>query len=143
MQHDPSELEPVDDLEFGLPDAVLLALQKSQPRLVAETGPTLKKRDFLRFYKIPTGVLEDVARAANENGTPGPLLVLLALYRLWYTSFQCNPVKLTTHSLEGLGMTRRQKGKALQLLESTGHITVLRKGKKNPWVTLLWLLPSK
>jgi hypothetical protein len=131
----------VDNLEFGLPDEIIATLrQKRQSPVGGKPRPRPRQVDGLKFYQFPTGVLEDVAKAANKYGTPAPLLVLMVLYRLWFTSLHHhNPVNLTTHSLRALGVTPRQKRRALQLIEATGHITVHQEGKKNPQVTLTWL----
>jgi hypothetical protein len=135
-------LTPTDDLEFGLPDDFIATLKlkaQSPPKAKAP----LKVKDLFQFYKLPTRVAEDVGKLADEHGTPAPLLVLLALYKAWFASFQTNPVKLTTYSLRTFGVTRDQKRRALQLLETTGHITVFREARKNPQVALNWLPRSK
>ena len=135
--------EPIDDLDsFRIPESLLASRQKVNPAR-AKAPRRIPKTDRLRFYQFPTEVLGDISQLAIQNATPAPLLVLFALYQLWFTSFCHNPVKLTTRGVEKYGLSRQQKYRALELLEETGHITVRRECGKNPKVTLNWLQLSE
>jgi len=70
------------------------------------------------------------------------LTVLLVLYETWFLDLgHKNPVKLTSVSLRPYRISRGQKDRALKVLEKYGAITVSRRPRKNPLVTLNWPLP--
>ena len=70
------------------------------------------------------------------------LTVLLVLCETWFLDLgHKNPVKLTSESLRLYKISRGQKDRALKVLEEYGAITVNRRPRKNPMVTLNWPLP--
>jgi hypothetical protein len=139
----PESLDLFDPVNLRVPDSLLAQSKKSdQPMDRAGKPRRQPKASGFRFYQFPVKVLDDILKAANQNTSSAPVVVLLTLYKLWFKSFGRNPVQLTSHSLRKCGISRYQKLLALKLLEQTGHITVQRKGGKNPLVTPNWL-PSR
>jgi len=73
------------------------------------------------FEELPTFCLQD-------------RLWLRLLYLAWYN--RSSTVLLTNQSLVEWGINRKQKYKALRILEQAGRVSVERRGNKNPRVTL-------
>jgi hypothetical protein len=77
-----------------------------------------------------------------KSGYLPALSVLYVLYETWFLDLEHkNPVKLTSESLRPYRISRGQKDRALKVLEEYGAITVNKRPKKNPLVTLNWPLP--
>jgi hypothetical protein len=69
-------------------------------------------------------------------GLPGKALVIyLALWRL-SRMYKTRTLDVTSTSLRGLGVSRMQKARGLQVLATAGLLTVDRRPKKNPQVTI-------
>jgi hypothetical protein len=67
------------------------------------------------------------------------LAVVVALHELWFTHpNHNNPVHFTTYNLRRFGLSRHQKYRALDFLETIGQVAVERRSGKNPMVTLQW-----
>jgi len=65
--------------------------------------------------------------------------VVVALHELWFTHpNHNNPVHFTTYNLRRFGLSRHQKYRALDFLETIGQVAVERRSGKNPMVTLQW-----
>jgi hypothetical protein len=95
------------------------------------------KRPRFQFCQFPVSVL-DALIEHRANWTV--LAVLTALHELWFTHpNHHNPVELTSYNLRRFGLSRWQKWDALRVLEKAGQITIERKDRKNPQVTLNWL----
>jgi hypothetical protein len=94
------------------------------------------KGNGFEFFQFPVGVMTRIGKASNGAGVLG---VLLALYELWFTRLNYNPVRLTSRSLRKYGVSRYQKRRALRALEKSGQILIDRSHGKNPLVTLKWL----
>lgn len=77
-----------------------------------------------------------------KSGYLPALTVLFVLYETWFLDWEHkNPVRLTSESLRAYGISRGQKNRSLKILEEYGAVTVDRKLRKNPVVTLNWRLP--
>jgi hypothetical protein len=64
--------------------------------------------------------------------------VLIELDRLILKARGQNPIRLSNHNLQAMGMSRSTKMKALRQLESAGVITVDLQGRGAVKVTHLW-----
>jgi len=74
---------------------------------------------------------------ANERDAT--LAVLVRLTELWFSGFKRNPVKLASVEIKGFKVSKDQKARALRALEKAGLISVERRSRKSPIVTLNWL----
>jgi hypothetical protein len=100
-----------------------------------------KKQNWVKWYRLDATVLD---RAFSTTGARRNawciLAVLMALYELWFTDFDHrNPVALTSYNLRRFGLRRKQKYRALQILEEAKLISVDQTNGKNPVVTMTWL----
>jgi hypothetical protein len=100
-----------------------------------------KKQVWVKWYKCEATVLDRAFATTRARRNAWSLVaVLMALYELWFTDLdKRNPVKLTSYNLQRFGLSRNQKHRALQILEKAGLISVDRKPRKNPLVTMTWL----
>jgi hypothetical protein len=131
------EYAPGDGQAGGLPD--LDALRLGGPVLPDPHVPvrrvelpSQRRRKAGRF--IPPLPLPWYLRACC---LPGKAPVVAAA--LWYLRRvrKSNPVRLTGAALREFGVTRQAKYRALPALEAAGLISVRRRGRKNPEVTIL------
>jgi hypothetical protein len=68
------------------------------------------------------------------------LTVAMVIYETWYYDYEkSNPVRLTTRGLQGRGLSRGQKQRALRVLEGTGLYIVERFKGRNPLVMMKWV----
>jgi hypothetical protein len=88
----------------------------------------------LAHYSFPADAMETLC-AQKQDAT---LSVLLNIVRHWFYNFQQNPVKLATTEIRGFEISRNQKARALTALEAAGLVTVERRPRKSPLVTLNW-----
>jgi hypothetical protein len=117
--HDPTDV--FDDLDaLGAETAAATALQRR---------PHQKER----FAPIPYLKARKLFR---HIGGPAWLL-LIELDRIVFET-KCNPIRLTSGTLKGSGLTRWQKERGSRLLEQAGVIRVERKRGRCPLVTHLW-----
>jgi hypothetical protein len=96
-----------------------------------------------RYQKLQVLTLsKPVLLSVIKGGYMPALTVLLVLYETWFLDlWHKNPIKLTSESLRVYKISRGQKSRALKILEKYGAITVVKKPRKNPMVTLNWPLP--
>src|SRR5262249_7099498 len=95
-------------------------------------------RPGFKFCQFPVSVLNAlITQRANWTA----FAVLVALHELWFTHpNHYNPVELASRKLLRLGLSKGQKYRGLKSLEKSGQISVERRARKNPLVTLNWLL---
>jgi hypothetical protein len=91
------------------------------------------------FCLVPMKVIRQVQKASDRRTSQEPWLILFTLLELSFTQYKQNPVKLTSRSLAGLGISRHQKLRALKVLEKSGQFLIDRRNGKNPLITLCWL----
>jgi hypothetical protein len=94
----------------------------------------LSLKNELKHYTFPAEAFETLC-AQKKDAT---LAVLLNIVRLWFTSFQENPVRLATTEVRGFRVSKDQKSRALTALETVGLISVERQLRKSPLITLTW-----
>jgi hypothetical protein len=94
----------------------------------------LSLKNELKHYTFPAEAFETLC-AHKKDAT---LAVLLNIVRLWFASFQENPVRLATTEVRGFRVSKDQKSRALTALETVGLISVERQLRKSPLVTLNW-----
>jgi hypothetical protein len=88
----------------------------------------------LTHYSFPADAMETLC-AQKQDAT---LSVLLNIVRHWFYNFQQNPIKLATTEIKGFEVSKNQKARALTALEEAGFVTVQRRPRKSPLVTLNW-----
>jgi hypothetical protein len=106
-----------------------------------QTVRRYKKQAWVKWYKCEATVLDRAfATTKARRNAWSVVAVLMALYELWFTDLdKRNPVTLTSYNLQRFGLWRKQKYRALQILEQAGLISVERIPRKNPLVTMNWL----
>jgi hypothetical protein len=120
---------PIDDL-LETPDGDPL----DDPSPSSAKAPARRAATCEKFARIPYA---RARRLFRHIGGPAWLL-LLELDRLTLGPGGRNPVKLTTETLQGSGLSSKQKERGLRLLELAGVVTIERKGGRCPLVTFLW-----
>jgi hypothetical protein len=96
-----------------------------------------KERRLIEFYPFPKTVIDGILVA----GYMPALTVAAVIYETWYYDYEKrNPVKLTSASLQKRGVSRHQKRRALEILETTGQYLVERFPRRNPLVMMKWKL---
>jgi hypothetical protein len=105
------------------------------PANKSDTAPNAKP--FV--YRIPEDVFENVWDLCERHKNYTPLRILTVLIKLWFETYRCNPVRLTSCRLQKLGIERRRKYRALKLLKESGLISVAPIPGANPLVVLNWL----
>jgi hypothetical protein len=123
------ELSPEQMAEYR---AKLAAAGAKKP--APKPKPDRSKPLEVQFFQFPAVVLEKIILTTHN----AELAVLAQLYETWFINFKKNPIKLTSTSLKRYGISKDQKWRALQSLEKSGQITVERRTKKNPLITLNW-----
>ena len=78
-----------------------------------------KKQAKVRFYRLEAWVLDRAFATVEARRNAWPILaVLVALNELHFTDFDHrNPIPLTTFNLQRFGLSRKQKCRALRILE--------------------------
>jgi hypothetical protein len=111
-----------------------MAATKEQP----PAEPILRKsKKEIQYYQFPKAVVDALIQA---NYAPAWALAA-AIYKGWYKDFKKrNPVTLTSAQLAEFQISRGQKARALKVLENTDHFIVERFGRRNPLVTMNWIL---
>src|SRR5262245_49444337 len=101
----------------------------------ARPPPTSRARKTAdRFVKVPLWWAERAARATN---TPKAFVWIWLLHLAWKAKHNTFP--LPNEQLQDRRVNRKAKARALHQLEAAGLITVTRRGRKTPVVTLLYL----
>ena len=96
-----------------------------------------KRKKPIEFYQSPKAVIDGLIAA---DYTPA-LIAVVVIYETWYHDYEKrNPVKLTSRSLQERGVSRKQKRRALKVLENTGQYLVERFPRRNPLATMKWKL---
>jgi hypothetical protein len=100
-----------------------------------------KKQSRIKWYRLEATVLDRAfATTRARRNAWNILVVLMALYELWFTDFDHrNPVTLTSYNLHRFGLRRKQKYRALEILEEAKLISVDQTHGKNPVVAMTWL----
>src|SRR5262245_46665991 len=106
----------------------LAALREAMPAVA-----TKRARSTETFARIP----HDRAAAMRDIGGIGWLIVI-EIDRLILKGRGRNPVRLTSHRLRELGISRESKRYYLRQLEAAGVIKVQSEARKWTVVTLLW-----
>jgi hypothetical protein len=99
-----------------------------------------KKQNWVKWYRFDAAVLDRAfATAQGKRNAWSVLVILMALHELWFTDFDHrNPVTLTSYNLQRFGMMKKQKYRALRILEKAELIIVERTHGKNSVVTMTW-----
>jgi hypothetical protein len=124
-------------------DEQMAKVRESQQRLeeARKTGRMQKTKggqSKLKFYQFPKEAVWVIIRVGR--GGIAAMGVLAVLCEIWFRNNpKCNPIRLTSCSLESYGISRWQKSLGLEILKKAGHITVRKERGKNPLVTLNWL----
>lgn len=120
-----------DDIEsFKLSPETVERLAKAKPRLEAKA-----KRQAKLFAMLPIDRFQKLAADTKS----ALLATVLELDRLVLNNYgRDNTVALSNSRLQQLGVSRRSKYRALKLLEQCELVTVVRRGKECPSVTVLW-----
>lgn len=120
-----------DDLEgLRLSPETAERLARAKPRLEAKA-----KRQAKLFAMLPIDRFQKLAAATKS----ALLATVLELDRLVLNNYgRDNKVTLSNSRLQQLGVSRRSKYRVLKLLEQCGLVTVVRRGKESPLVTVLW-----
>lgn len=106
----------------------------SKPAAVSRQRKSAKRGKVEPFVKVPLWWIEGTTKAAKSPTT----LVLIELLRLhWETKSLTFP--LPNGRLQTLGVSREMKRRVLRNLARAGFITVERRPKKTPLVTLVAL----
>jgi hypothetical protein len=115
--------------------AEMAAMQQSTTK-----SPSLRKSRSKReigFYQFPKAVMDAFVRS---NYMP-VLAVAMAVYKGWFLDFEKrNPVKLTSNLLAEFRISRGQKLRALKILEKSDQFVLERYSRRNPLVTMKWIL---
>lgn len=116
-----------DPERFKLPPEMAAELAKAK---LKHKGKQPKRTE--PFVQVPCRV---IAKAVETLSTAQDLAILLhILHRAW--AEKSNRVKLTSAALGALGITRWAKHRALRRLEEAGFVSVERRQRQNPIVTL-------
>jgi hypothetical protein len=103
-------------------------------KIELEAAAPMKRKKVEAFVKVP---LWWITTAADATGSPA-VLVLIELLRLqWKTRRMSFPVP--NARLKNLGVSREVKRRVLRDLQRAGLITVDRRTRKSPIVTLVSL----
>jgi hypothetical protein len=101
-----------------------------------KSSPPSKPKREIEFYPFPGDVVDALIRA---NYAPAWTLAAV-IYRAWYRDYKkLNPVLVTSAILAKYGLTRRQKSRALKILEDSGQYIVERSANRNPLVMMKWI----
>jgi hypothetical protein len=121
MKSDPFEIEN-------------LRIDPKDPRLKprSSTAPPAKKKWQRKWVRVPWVWVERL-RASDSPSTYR--LALFLLYEHWRTGGRA--IRLSNVMLKPERISRRAKGPALQELEHFGLVTVERRPRKSPRITLL------
>jgi len=93
------------------------------------------KAKELKFYYFPPEAIDGLVATDYAPAWK----VAAAIYKQWYVTFRGNPVKLTSRNLrENYGVSKKQKLRALKILEDTGQYIIERIPGRNPSVTMKW-----
>jgi hypothetical protein len=125
---------PFDPTRFRLPEDYLAS------RFDGEKKSEVRRhgnRPGFKFCQFPVSVLNAlIMQKANWTA----FAVLVTLHELWFTHpNHYNPVELTSRKLCRFGLSKGQKYRGLKSLEKSGQISVERRARRNPLVTLNWL----
>jgi len=112
-----------------------LVYDKGTGRLVSPEKVPAARNPKFKYCQWPIEGLG--ALCANEQDAT--LAVLVRLTELWFSGFKRNPVKLASVEIKGFRVSKDQKARALRALEKAGLISVERRSRKSPIVTLNWL----
>lgn len=104
------------------------ALREAMPPVATKRARTTET-----FARIP----HDRAAALRDIGGRG-WLILVEIDRLILKGHGRNPVRLTNHRMQQLGIDRESKRHHLRRLEEVGVIKVQSEARKWTVVTLLW-----
>jgi hypothetical protein len=125
--------QTMDPSDFRVSPEEMAAL-KEQP--AAKPIPR-KSKNEIRFYQFPGAVVDALIQA---NYAPAWALAA-AVYKGWYKGFKNpNPVRLTSALLAEFRIMRRQKWKALKILDQSGLFLVEHSRGRNPLVMMKWKL---
>jgi hypothetical protein len=103
-------------------------------RELQAAAPVKRKRKAEPFVKVP---LWWIAQAAKATNSPTTVVCVELLYAAWKAKNLTFP--LPNHRLKKFGANREVKRRVLRNLESAGLITVERRARKTPIVTLVAL----
>jgi hypothetical protein len=128
---------PFDPARFRLSEEYLVSHFDGEKKSEAAEARRHSNRPGFKFCQFPVLVLNAlITQKANWTA----FAVLMALYELWFTHpNHYNPVELTSRKLRRFGLSKGQKYRGLKSLEKSGQISVERRARKNPLVTLNWL----
>ena len=121
--------DPFDPETLRLPPEIAAKIGKKTP------GQPRQKRERRTepFLQIPHGAI--VAGSKVLRGTKQFLVWLYVFHRVW--ADKRNTVVVANQTLSVWGVGRREKYKALRLLEEAGLISVEWRQRRSPLVTLL------
>ena len=117
------------DDERLAPDDLKLPPEMMRGRPIG-TPERIKKRQR-QFVKLPLGLVDKVARHSRDN----TFAVLCHLLHLDWKQGG-GPIKVPNGFLDKLGIGRGAKSRALRKLERLGIISVERRDRKSPIVTI-------
>ena len=120
--------DPFDPERFQLPPDVAAELAKAAPKR-REKRP----RRTEPFLQVPHKAL--VSGGNVLRGTKQFLVWLYIHHRVW--ADKQNTVAVANQTLGAWGVGRKEKMKALRLLEQAGLVTIQWRERKSPLVTLL------
>jgi hypothetical protein len=131
--------DPFATKNLQLPPQVLRRMRQPQP---AKTKASTARRESkgIEFFQYPAAVRKAVRAVKGPRDTAAVYDVMDAIYETRFLAYDHAPtVKLTNTMLARYGVSRRQKRRALQILEQSGQYAVAyREERENPWVTELW-----
>jgi hypothetical protein len=128
-------MKMIDPKDFILSPEDLTAMKESPPK----SPSAHKQKRGIQFYKFPKEVVDVLVRA---NYAPAWTLTA-AIFKGCYDDFKHrNPVKLTSALLKDFRISKKQKYKALKLLEQSGQFLVERRLRHNPLVMMKWIPPK-
>jgi hypothetical protein len=126
---------PLIPLDIGDRDPLSINTQPGRVSRRLKPGATLKSERLPSsqklFVRIPTAWLSILER---DGGFPAWVRLYL---RLWLRSSEgSEPVRLANSLAREAGLDRHSKSDRLELLELRGHVSVERKGRRAPIVTV-------
>jgi hypothetical protein len=104
----------------------------AQIEVITTNAPDPKPRKQKAFAKVP---LEWCAQASKAAGCPRALVIVWLTYLAW--QHKSNTFTLPNGRLGALGASRKVKLSTLDCLERAGLISITRRSRKSPIVTLL------
>jgi hypothetical protein len=86
----------------------------------------------LEFYAWPAEVIDQIIKSTKN----AELAVLARLHELWVLNRGKNPIALSNSGLKGI--TPDSKRRALEALVESGQITIQKRERNSPLITLKW-----